>query len=782
MVRIVQGAFNAGILGEGMYARDDTEKFQKGLRDSVNFVIRPQGGIENRAGTEAVSRNGVVTSGPFPWLIPFSFGTEQTYQIEFDVGVFRVISNGAYVVDTDLPTNTPTLLTAQNPARLTLAAGGAGYSVGDLIYVRDPNGSSKLHEAVLRVDAKSGNNLTVSVNRQTLDGTTGDWGAFGAGATVQTIFAGTHGYDLADLPLLWYAQDADTMYLTHEKYPVRKLLRNSNTDWVIVDATFGTTLSPPTGQAIDTTNTRIGPDANLAYLTTYRYRISAVGGDPQTESIPTPGVFVDNDLNYRGSRNAILWDAHPDADYYIVYRSLDGVAGALERIGSTTGTTFLDNNLASDPTKGPRVAYTPFNAPGKYPAVCMFYEQRLMFGRTLNDPQLVEASRVDEFENFMRTFPSLPDDAFRFRIRASDVNAINAFVPSESFVIFTSGGEWEIAGQGDGDYVRPDQRKLAPRSRYGSSRVRPIHTGTVVVYVEPNGRVVRDYNPGQFEAVPGDLTVLVPELFEDRRIVSWAFVATPESVIWVALDDGTLLSMTYVPEHDVWGWMRHQLGGDNPRVRCLSVTREATRDRLYAVVTRFDGVNDVTATERLSVRVDTDVRKGHFLDNGSKFVYPTERAGAQGLLHLRGQTVTVLIDGDVVADRVVDSTGAVDFGEQTGRYASIGLPYEALAQTLDVRFDVRGMGSTEGRFKSATEIAIRMKRSRAVEAGTVQNNLAALKEWTPGLIGSPIPLRTHTALINAGGDWMRDATVYLRQRYPLPATILSVGPDWELGG
>lgn len=859
MARVAQGAFNAGIISEGMYARSDTEKFQKGLKDAVNVFVRPQGGVSNRAGFEACSRFDTSGANAYQFLIPFAFSTEQTYQLEFTDGKFRVLRDGAYVLDTAVGAKALSAVTAANPATLTLASAGdaASFPAGCLAYINDPNGTHKLHETIVQVTGAAGATLSFTVFDGTaLDTSAGAWGVLGAGATLSKVYEQTHTYDLSDMPQVRYAQDADTMYLAHPGYPPRKIGRLDHDDWTIADVVFqpsvgqveqvsktitGATAANPVvltvvghgladgdafsvsgvagmtqlndklyiaanvttdtielldrnGDAVDGTaftaytsggtltspgsEVRYGPDVVTSDLVTYKYAVSAIDGETFEEGLPTDLFLVENDLYYKGSENYLGWKALPGASRYAVYKMY---AGSLGYIGTTESTTFTDENITADTAVGVRVDRNPFAAAGDYPAVVAFYEQRLAFGATLNDPQLVEMSRTDNVENFCNSYPSLPDDAFRFRIRDSRVNRIRAFVPSESFLILTSGGEWEIAPQGDGEYLRPDRRKLAPLTNYGAADVEPLYTGSVVLYVEPSGNVVRDYRPGDYSTPPGDLTVVARDLFEDRQIVSWAYAAAPHKLVWAALDDGSLVSMTYMPEHDVWAWTRHELGGTDAKVRQVSVTREGTVDALYAVVTRTIGGQDVTMTERLAARNDTDVRAGYFMDGGYAVSFGAAVGEVTGLLHLRGQSVVALCDGDVVTDLVVDATGTADFGDREASDVSVGLPYESVIQTLAVSMEINGLGSSEGRFKATSEIAIKLQRSRGVEAGTTLTRMNELKEWNAALVGGPIPLRTHTPNITVQGDWVRDATTFVRQRNPLPMTVLAITPEWEVG-
>lgn len=782
MVRIVQSAFNGGIISGEMFARTDTEKLNKGVRDAKNFIVRPQGGLTNRAGFMAASRHDTSGVDAVQYLLPFAFSTTQTYQLEFTDDVFRVMRDGAYVLDTSVGGVAVDSITEAAAAEIVLASSGdaASFPAGRLAYVKDPGGTHALDQAIVKITGATGASLTFAVYDGTsIDTTTADFGTLSAAAELWLVYEAAHPYDLVDLPRVRVAQDADTMYLAHPDYPPQKITRADHDDWTCAAVAFGNGIDPPTGLAATAT---LGDDAaalDPGDLTTYSYVVAAVDEENFTEGLPSAAVTIDNDLFYKGSINHLTWDAVAGASRYVVYKKF---AGAYGLIGTTTDTELDDENITADTATGPRIDRVPFDGVGEYPSVVSFYEQRLVFASTDKDPQLVEASRAGSVENFCSSYPALADDAFRFRVRDRRVNRIRALVPSDTFALFTSGGEWLIAAQGDGEYIRPDKRKLAPTTSFGAADIEPLYTGSVVLYVEPSLNVVRDYRPQPDGTPSGDLTVVARDLFEDREIVSWAYAAAPNKLVWVTMDDGTLLTMTYLPEHDVWAWTRHEIAGEDAFAHQVSVTREDTRDVVYAVVSRTINGTTVTMTERLAKREDVDVKEAYFVDGGLKQTYASETSVIGGLLHLRGEDVVVLADGDVIEESLtVDDRGRVDISPRKATQFSVGLAYEALVQSLDAQFEITGMGSSEGRMKATSEVVVKMRRSRGLEVGSSLDRMTQPKEWTADLIGGPIPLRSSTALVSITGDWERDAHVFVRQRHPLPATVLSIAPDWEVG-
>ncbi len=771
MTRIKQNAFSAGIMSEGMYARTDTDKYQKGVRDALNVNIRPQGGLFNRSGNQIVGPFDVVAglSDAKPWLIPFNFNTEQTYQLEFAEDFFRVIKNGGYVLDGAFTPLEITSISTGNPCTFTTAS-PLTFSADQLYYLEDPAGTHKLHQTIIRVTGYDGANYTFRVyDNETLDASVGDWGVGAAGATIRRVYQATHGYALADMPKVRFAQDADVIYLAHRAYPPRKISRFAEDSWTCTDVTF------QTGIPGLVTGLTITPGPSSGARVT-RYQVSPVNEDDE-EGLPCAVATGTNDLSVTANKNLIQWSAFPGAVRYRVYKRDGPKEWGL--MATTDQLTMEDSGVIPNVSRVQMTERNPFPTPGKYPGVVAFYEQRIVWGSTSQDPQLVEMSRVASIESFTTTYPLLADDAVRFRLRAQQLNRIHAFIPGDVFGILTSAGEWELDAQGDGTYIRPERRRLAPHTYFGCANFEPLLLGAVALFLEPSLNTIRDYRLGDRSNPPGDLTLLCRDLFRDRAIVSWAFAKAPDQTVWVVFADGGVASLTYIPDQEVWGWTRHQFGGTDVFVSQVSVSREGNTDTPYFVVSRTINGKTTTWVERQRPREDTDVKRCYYLDGGLFGDYGTQVSQVSGYLHLRGQTVTALVDGDVFKNLVVDNTGTVVLGGRDGQIVSVGLPYTALVQTLDVEAETKEFGSTMGRFKGVSEAAIRIERTRGIEVGQSLSRMNFLKEWEPSMIGEPIPLRSEVALFGIEGDWVKDMTLYVRQTNPLPMTINGIGPEYE---
>lgn len=774
VTRVFQPNLTGGILGDAMYARTDTSKYAAGVKDAVNMLIIPQGGMENRAGFQLASGYDTSGSSTTQWLIPFSLTNQTTAILELTESVARVIFDGAYVIDSSFTAKTVSSVQYVSPGTITMASGAdaATYSVGDLVYLSDPNGDLAIGEQVLRVSAISTAVITFQVyDGTTLDMTSGSavWGTLGSGATLQKVYSFAHPWAGDDLAFLRYAQDNLDMYLVNANEDVQKLTYAALDSWTIGNHSFAPGIGTPTGLSATPSSPASGSRT---------YRVSAIADETLEEGL-SASVTISN-YNTSGTC-AVAWTAVSGAVLYNVYRSTGSTFGY---IGTTDTNSFTDSNITPDVTLRPLVARTPFDSTDNYPSVVSFVEQRLALAATNNQPQLIEMSRTGAFTNFAVSYPSQGSDALRFRLRTRELNQIRGMVSGRALFVFTSSAEWVITGNDNEGILTPTSIVPKPESYFGSYDIEPLVVGEVAMFVTPDGNTIRDFllslNP-QAQSQSRDLTIMVRELFENKEITSWCYLPS-ERTVWVTLSDGQLLSFCYMAEHEIWGWTRHVIGGTNPFVYQVIAAREGVHDRLYAVIAREVNGTDVVMTERLSLRADSNAFEPFFLDAGLTYKnIGTPAAALSGLLHLRGETVQALVNGDVVEDLVVDEAGVVALPEESD-WAHVGLGYRCLIQTLPIDFETEGLGSMQGRFKAAGELAINLKRSRGVAAGQKLDELNELAEWLPGYVDGPIPPLTKQVNMTIAGDWMRDATIYLVQDYPLPMTILGVAPEWAPGG
>lgn len=411
-----------------------------------------------------------------------------------------------------------------------------------------------------------------------------------------------------------------------------------------------------------------------------------------------------------------------------------------------------------------------------YPSAVGYFQQRMMFAGSTQYPQTVWMTRTGSYQDFGVELPSLDDDGITVTIAASQVNPIRHILALRSLLLMTSSSEWSIA-QSD-QAVTAATINLQVQSYRGSSMLAPITVGNMALVIQGKGSVVRDlgYEWASDSFSGTDLTVMADHLFAGHTIKDWDFAQEPYSMAYCVRDDGMLLGLTYMREHEVFAWHRHDTQGE---FESVCVIEENNEDRVYVTVKRTINGQTRRYIECFGNREFTDQLDGVFLD--SSLAYDGRATGKKaktlsGLEHLEGMTVRVIADGAVQPDLVV-TNGSVTLRNEA-LVVRVGLPYVSEIETLRI---VGPDASIFGRKAIVRKVGILCRDTRSVNAGTEWNNLYEVKMRSNERYGDPIAMRTGWFDLAVSGSWTKDGHICVQQKDPLPITILSLVPDVEVG-
>lgn len=797
-LRALQPSFTAGELSPALWARVDLAKYASGLKRARNVFIHPHGGVSNRAGLEFVGE--VKDSSNNARLIPFQFNTEQSYILEFGDKYFRVYRDGGLVLSGGLPYEVVTPYAHTEINELVFA------QEADVMYICHPD------HAPRKLSRLADDDWTITevtfapkISPPTgLAGTAYYSGGSGADAyfyyrvtSVAADGAESAGSATVNAYLRYDNPAGRFILISWDKVPGAVLYRvykvsgggangfvgeteENEFETSTVDGDVGNTVpntSAPGAPAVPTgvkAETKRGPKVE--------YVVSAIDDATGEESLPSSSITLENDLSYKGNKNRLSWNAVSGASAYIIYKSINGAFGY---IGRSEGTSFTDENIGADMSDAPQSARNPFYGAGNYPRCVTFIEQRLAFGSTRNDPQAVWLSQSANYENFGVSSPAKASDAVTFRIKSRQVNEIRSMLPLRGLMLLTSGSEWIVSGGSQADAISPSAIKIDNQGYRGAAKVQPIVVGNTVLFAQERGGVVRDfsYDFAEDGFTGKDLTILARHLFEGREIKSWAYTQAPFSIVWVVLDNGSLVSLTYMKEHDVWGWTRHDSGAD-ALFEAVTSIGEGTEDVPYFIVRRNIGGVWKRYIERIHTRQFDAVEDAFFVDSGLSYS-GSPVTTVSGLDHLEGMEVVALADGNVVRGLTVTG-GAVTLPNAASK-VHVGLEYDAVIETLDLDLgEVRGLGSVQGRQKSVSNVTLRVENTRGIWVGGVDSDrdsgkLVEYKQRSTEAWDEAIQLYTGDLDITPMWDWSRGANVVVKQFDPLPMTILAVMPEVTIG-
>ena len=517
--------FTAGELSPRLDGRTDLSKYFNGVKTLENMVVHPHGAATRRPGTKFVHE--VKTSSIQTRLIPFEFSTTQTYILELGNTYIRFFKDKGIITESD---KTITAATKANPAVVTSSS--HGYSDGDFVIISSVAGMVQVNGRTFKV----ANKTTHTFELQDVDGNninSSDYQTYTSGGVANRIYQITSPYATADIPTIKFAQSADTMYLVHPSYAIRKLTRSGHTSWTLTTPTL-TTSGDKTVSAV----TRANPGV-VTTSTTHGY---------------TAGDFVT--FTSIGGMT-----------------ELNGGVFKVGTVGSTTTFNLQDSDGASLNTSG----YTAFSAGGSdtvnkltdpvlnittdyYPSSVTFFEQRLVFAGSNNNPQTLWFSIGGSLENF--TTGVNDTDAMVYTIASNKVNAIRYLSAQRSMIVGTVGGEFVVSASGTTSPITPTNVQIQKQSSHGSANVDAVQIANVTMFLQRAKRKLRElsYNLNIDQYQAQDMTLLAEHVTEGG-VTEMAYQQEPDSVLWCVRSDGYLLGFTYARAEEVVGWHRHKLGG-----------------------------------------------------------------------------------------------------------------------------------------------------------------------------------------------------------------------------
>lgn len=516
-----------------------------------------------------------------------------------------------------------------------------------------------------------------------------------------------------------------------------------------------------------------------------------------------------------------------------------------------------------------------------WPGAVTYFQQRKTLAATTAEPLKSWHSATNSFPNHGKHSPIVDDDAFSMTLASNQADPIVHLVNLGKLVALTSsvasdvrpstvgGGKWVMPADDNNPVLTPSKRSA--RAQEGDS----------VLYVSAKSHNVKDlaYEFASNAYDGKDLSVLSKHLLDGHTIVDAAYQHVPFQIYWMVRDDGVLLGMTYLKEHEVWGWHRHDTThGFFERV---CVIPEGNEERVYFRVRRTINGQTVRYIERMASRLFTDVKDAFFVDSGVTYdgrntgsttmtlsggsgsgygegefgeheygyeigswaigqdltltasgnYFKASDVGSEihftmpdgrvlrleitgylnfsqvtvrsnrnvpvayqdaartdwgharcvfttGLDHLEGETVSILADAHEHPQLVVTGGGL------TLQYCAvvvhIGLAIEADLETLNL--NIAQAGSILDKEKLVFAVRVMAEETRGIKAGQDANHLMEYGERREENYDDPVTPTTGLMSVRVPARWEPGGRVFIRQSSPLPASILAIMPDLEIGG
>lgn len=666
MSLLAKRSMAAGEITPALYARTDTVKYALGLRTLRNAIVKRFGGTESRSGSKKLGLT-KTQAAPIGGIMPtrkieFQFDNNQGYIIELGDLYARFFRNDRPVVEDNHQVEVVDGHSGATPLEIELSITPPLYTSGDRIYIGGIN--HIIPDGEYLVDVVTGDRFTITDllgNDIFWDG--GEYeNPAPSGSYVGPIFEVVTPYLDSELSEVRYVQSGDIVVLTHQAHPVQRLTRTGtdDTDWTWANATFGPSINPPTGLNLAGTGsglihsvalTSVSAAGEESLVSAQAINGDSIGTFTLTWTPPAQPVSYYKMYTY-GSGS---WDG------YGVMAYISGAATTFTFTIDAAGPIFLEPDVFP-----PSAVRNPFNTSNTYPKCCGIYNQRLFLGNFPVNSEGIEGSRVGSLFNFQLSFPAQDNEGVSFTVAGRQVNPIQHLLDLALLLIFSESSEILV----NTSAITPSNIPLETQSYNGSSALRPLLVDDTAIYADGANQAIRD--PRYTFETDGyrgnDLLLFSAHLLEGYSIRAWAFQKSPDPVLWIVRDDGTLLSLTYVREQAIVGWARHDM--DDAVVEDVQTLKNGLEVGVYLTVSRtIDGAN-VRTIEKFTPRfIRNDAALVDFIamDAAVSFdgrVDPTLDASQ---VKITGGTSWNEYDGDIIVESTGTETvffGDVDVGNE----------------------------------------------------------------------------------------------------------------------
>lgn len=421
-----------------------------------------------------------------------------------------------------------------------------------------------------------------------------------------------------------------------------------------------------------------------------------------------------------------------------------------------------------------------------WPDVIAFNTPRLYFFRD-ND---VWGSATDDPHN-MDTGSELDTDAIVERILAPDASLVDVewALPSGVLIIGTSDLEWSFRGANLFDPLTPTNFRAIPETSDGSISQIPVLVDGGAMYLGKTGKRLHyaKYDRQTQVLVGQEVSITARHIF-DAGGSRMAWQRDPQRILWIAMLDGTLASLTWMPDQQIAAFCRHPMvnafvediasipgiagAGDQVYLIVRRTINGAVRRYCEILADYFIVADDANPTADGAWFVDCGLNV-----TGAKLTTITQ------LTHLEGQEVAVFADGAMQTRKtVVNGTIALD---RPSNNITVGLPIKGYIRDLPRNINTQG-GSTAGKKKTIHEALVQVKDTGGGQV-RVYNAEEDIPELWENIIetgtsnyGGPLALVSKKVRPTIEGVLDFEAQLEFQCDDAMPSTLLLLSPTLDI--
>jgi len=390
-------------------------------------------------------------------------------------------------------------------------------------------------------------------------------------------------------------------------------------DWYVVSSTSGsfkvsdTDAGVPYEFALPTST--LSPNADVL-LSRPRYKAGVdvvfdqfLAGNP-TDGSTYPHLITSTDVNRLIRINPL---ARP-------LEAIGGIRWAWGIVKSVTTDevtvtlkTEICNTRQSDSavpaTKGtPEFRLGSFSDTLGWPQVAQIYQQRMVFAASTTQPSTIWLSKTANFFSFAPTEIAGQDsgsviadgiateiitdsNGLNFTLDSDTLDEIKWLAESKKLTMGTSAGVYMLYGSETNLVVSPFRFTINRETSFSATDTIPIVVSNTLIYSQIGGKDVQAlvFEGQQGQWFSSKISLKGYDIIKTSEIKKMVWQERPNNIIWIMMDDGRLLSLSYDRVSEFQAWAEHILAGTDVKVTDIDMIPTASHDQIWLKVERTIG-------------------------------------------------------------------------------------------------------------------------------------------------------------------------------------------------
>jgi hypothetical protein len=596
-------------------------------------------------------------------------------------------------------------------------------------------------------------------------------------------------YDYTQIGELQYVQIADILYIVHGDQAPTRIVRSGLNSFSF--------------------NNMLDGVAAFDQVKRFPYRVRNVD---QTITV-TPSALTGT-ITLTAS-SGIFNIGHIGSAFKITHASVTGAVIITGYTNSTHVTANVQINFGSATAsyQWEEAAWSDYRG---WPGTIALFENRLVYGGSESKPDTLWGSGTGNYDHLMASKLAQDDttdvsglnyygaaantDPLALTIASPQVNQIQWLSSRQVLQVGTYGSE-HVAQSAD-PTLTFGALSLGQREQtsHGSLNIMPAKASNATIFIQRDGLALREmsfnFESDVFECE--DISFMAEHMpmkvfstvYSQIRELAWS---QTDYFLWVCDTLGGLFGVLRQRKQGIAAWAYQVLGGvgrsapsfdvdENPKVFsvCCIPNRDTFHDDLWVCVGRYIGGAMVYYVERMVEpfaydALDSEGATGEnsaiYVDS-AKIYEGVATTTITGLAHLEGQTVGVLADGFVIADKTVAS-GQITLTRAASNVV-VGLKYTSKIKTMPI--DAGSViGSALGTIGRIDRVVVDFHRTVSAKVGTNEDDAEQIEFRSSDQPNDePSALFTGKKSVSLMTSPDIDQQVYIECDQPVPMTVISV--------